>query len=384
MSGFDKERLALEAASGGKNTLILDDLGLPSVMVRIPKCRWSDIVDGGPDTTCSAFIIDGVEYDEIYISKFPNVVEGGRGYSLPGRDPAAYMNYDQARQYCETKGDGWHLMTNVEYMLLAHWCRVNGTIPRGNNWCGRDVDHKWEHGTPSYDWIINYNWNNMANKIDGTNYHHTGRTLTGSGPASWYHDGTIFGVDGLNGNVWEWTAGMRLQNGEIQIIPDNNAAKHIDQSESSTLWKAILQDGSLVAPGTANTLKYNSDTAGNNSQTVNRVGAPILDVVNDKPAYTGGGGITNDYYGYLDRTFETLTAKSGVTVPQIVKNLGFYPVDTNMNGDYLTVRNYGERLPLRGGGWFDGTNAGVFQLDLCDSRVAAYVSVGFRSAFVKL
>nr|WP_319487229.1 hypothetical protein [uncultured Caproiciproducens sp.] len=382
MSGFDKERLALEAASGGKNTLILDDLGLPSVMVRIPKCRWSDIVEGGPDTTCSAFIIDGVEHDEIFISKYHNVVDGGRGYSLPGRDPAAWMNYDQARQYCESKGDGWHLLTNVEYMLLAHWCRVNSTIPHGNNFCGRDIDHKWEHGVKSYDWLVNYSWNNLADSFDGTNYHHTGRTLTGSGPASWYHDGTIFGVDGLNGNVWDWVAGLRLQNGEIQIIPDNNAAKHIDQSKTSTLWKAISQDGALATSGAANTLKFNSDTAGNNTQTANRVGAPILDTVNDKPAYTGG--LTDDYFGYTDRTFESLTAKSGVTVPQILKNLGLFPVNASLGGDYFGVRNYGERLPLRGGGWGGGTSAGVFELYLNSTRSNVSDSVGFRSAFVKL
>lgn len=382
MSGFDKERLALEAASGGKNTLILDDLGLPSVMVRIPKCRWSDIVDGGPDTTCSAFIVDGVEYDEIFISKYHNIVEGGRAYSLPGRDPGAYMTLDQAKQYCEAKGSGWHLLTNVEYMLLAHWCRANGTIPHGNNWCGRDVDHKWEHGVPSYDWILNYNWNGMANSNDGTNYHHTGRTLTGSGPASWFHDATTFGVDDLNGNVWDWVGGLRLQNGEIQIIPDNNAAKHVDQSATSSLWKAILQDGSLVAPGTTDTLKINSDTVGNNSQTQTRIGAPILDVVNDKPAYTGG--VVDDYYGYLDETFQTFAAKTGVTVPQILKDLGLFPVSTDLGGDYLSVRNYGERVPLRGGYWSDGTSAGVFELSLGSSRALSVDSVGFRSAFVRL
>lgn len=359
---FDNERFALESASGGKNTLILDDLGFPSVMVRIPKCKWSDIVVGGPSTTCSAFIIDGVEHDEIFISKYHNIVEGDRAYSLAGRDPATWMNIDQAKQYCEAKGDGWHLLTNVEYMLLAHWCKTNGTIPYGNNNYGCDSAHAWEHGVLTPD--------------------RSGRTLTGTGPASWYHDNTTFGVDGLNGNMWDWVAGMRLQNGEIQIIPDNNAANHIDQSATSTLWKAVLQDGSLVAPGTANTLKMNSDTAGNNSQTINRTGTQIIDIVNDKPAYTGG--TTNESYGYMDGAFETLTAKSGVTVPIVLKDLGLFPVSSSLGGDYLGVRNYGERLPLRGGGWIDGANAGVFELDLSYSRALSDVSVGFRSAFVKL
>lgn len=63
------------------------------------------------------------------------------------------------------------------------------------------------------------------------------------------------------GNVWEWVAGLRLVNGEIQIIPDNDAAfASTDMSASSPLWKAIrASDGALVSPGTSGTLKYDID-----------------------------------------------------------------------------------------------------------------------------
>lgn len=380
--GYDRERLALESASGGKNTLILDDLGLPSVMVRIPKCRWSDIVPGGPSTTCSAFIINGKEVDSIYVSKYQNIIEGGRAYSLPGRDPAAWVNFDQAKAACEAKGKGWHLMSNAEWMMLAHWCKTNGTIPRGNNYCGRDVDHAWEHGVQSYDWVDANNWNNMANYHDDKGYHHTGRTLTGSGPASWRHDNTPDGVSDLNGNVWEWTSGLRLMNGEIQVIPDNNSAAAVDESRNSNLWRAILQDGSLALPGAANTLKYNGSVAGDATQTDHYIGAPMLDVKNDKPSYTGGN--VDDYYAQTSCVLESMTAASGVTVPQIAKDLGLFPVDSNLNGDAIWVRNYGERLPFRGGDWTGGAYAGVFALGLLDPRACTGGSVGFRAAFCDL
>ena len=79
--------------------------------------------------------------------------------------------------------------------------------------------------------------------------------LTGSGPNSWTHDGTPNGIYGLNGDGWEWAIGLRTNNGEIQILTGNNAAKNTaDLTAGSAEWKAILPDGTLVAPGTAGTL----------------------------------------------------------------------------------------------------------------------------------
>ena len=40
----------------------------------------------------------------------------------------------------------------------------------------------------------------------------------------WSHDGTPFGIWDLNGNVWEWVGELRIVDGEIQVIPDNDAA----------------------------------------------------------------------------------------------------------------------------------------------------------------
>lgn len=54
----------------------------------------------------------------------------------------------------------------------------------------------------------------------------------------------------MNGNVWEWCAGLRLVKGEVQVIADNNAAAPTcDMSASSAAWKAIsAATGELVAP----------------------------------------------------------------------------------------------------------------------------------------
>ena len=47
MPNFDDLKLSIEALSGGKNTVLFDDLGMPSVMVPFPKLKMSDLIAGG-------------------------------------------------------------------------------------------------------------------------------------------------------------------------------------------------------------------------------------------------------------------------------------------------------------------------------------------------
>ena len=47
----------------------------------------------------------------------------------------------------------------------------------------------------------------------------------------------------------------------------------------------------------------------------------------------------------------------------------------------IYMRNYGERLPYRGGHWHYGSDAGLAALGLDNSRVSAHTVIGFRPAF---
>ncbi len=46
LSTKDAYRQAVEAATDGKNTVMYDDKGNPSIMVRIPRFNIGDVIDG--------------------------------------------------------------------------------------------------------------------------------------------------------------------------------------------------------------------------------------------------------------------------------------------------------------------------------------------------
>ena len=200
-----------------------------------------------------------------------------------------------------------------------------------------------------------------------------GRVLTGSGPVSWTSDGTPFGLYDLNGNIYSGLPGVRLNAGEIQIIPDNDAADNTkDLSATSAAWRAILQDGSLVhtkwVTGTVYALNtyvvvadkvYKATTAGTSGGAepvwpTTTVGETITDGVTLVWTYDAAttlkydfvdlpvsGGLPQIITGAVQtnasafngtRTFETLAAASGVTVPNLMKLLALAPIDTSWCG----------------------------------------------------
>lgn len=343
MGNFDDLALAV-ASFGGNNAVKFDDLGMPSIMVGIPKMKYSDLITGGTQETLPWWIVDGVEKDVIWVSKYINVVVNDRAYSLPMKDPKCNINFDAALAACRRKGEGWHLNQNGVFAAINLWCQRNGFIPRGNTNWGKSYEKAYEHGITTY--------------IDGD--HGGGRTATGSGPVTWNHDGTPAGIADLCGNCHEWVAGLRINNGEIQIIPYGNSMKSdCNMGADSTEWKAIMPDGSLVEPGTAGTLHYDY------------ISGKI--VISNSTTSTFGQNIP----------FGNLAAASGVNIPQIAIAAGLIKdsADTyGTSGHQQYINTDGERLPFRGSS-FDNTSSGggaCLYLDAPRSHVGYRVS--FRSA----
>ena len=55
-ANFDSLKLTVEGMSGGKNTVIFDDMDMPSIMVRIPQMKFSELLTGGTQDVHDAFI----------------------------------------------------------------------------------------------------------------------------------------------------------------------------------------------------------------------------------------------------------------------------------------------------------------------------------------
>lgn len=336
------------------NEILLDDKGRPSVMVKIPKATYADLGLSGSGTH-PAWIVNGTEVPYIYVSKYQNVVVDGRAYSLPYKAPRKYVNFDQAVEYCQAKGAGWHLMSNVEWQAIALWCAKNECMPGGNNnGSYGDYYKTTEKGAPMP--VYDDSWSSDVPY-----------TATGSGPKSWFHNNDFSGIADLNGNVYEWVGGIRLNSGEFNIIPDNNTALHLDQSSTSTEWKAILpgsniNNATLVTPGTTGTLITISGGLG----------------VKGTDTAASSSGV------WYNRKASTCSSNLTVIPKQAYAHGLLNNNIESTRQDYAYFGSSGETLFCRGGCCNDSGYAGVFCLRGLNGRSSSFSDLGFRSAYVPL
>lgn len=309
----------------GNVVAIYDNAGIPSLMYRFERVSDKELF-GGSDKPHPAFVIGGEVYDEIYISVYQNCEINGKPYSLPYQKPWTNINNDAAADACFSKGEGWHLMTAAEWGLIANLCSKNGVFPHGNTNYGK--------------------WHGDENE-KGVTYGDGGKTLTGSGPATWTHDHTPEGVHDLCGNVWEMLRGARMKDGNLEVAKDNDAALDIDLTLAGDDWTAVLADN----------------------------GKPVRVSVDEGVMFTTDEAIEQDYTGDCWEDVDVDCISEQLT------ELGLYAGEPKAYC-YMDSTD-GEYFPIRGGSWGHGTAAGVFDSNFLNARTLAHGSIGFRSAYYK-
>ncbi len=349
-------RNAVEKASGGRNTMILDDQGNENIMVVIPRFNCEDInaavlAATGVDMqlgvgTHPAFRTNGVDRGEILVGKYLASSGAGGGCSvIGGVQPRTSVNYDTAKSMSANKGANWHMMSIHEWAAIAFWSLANGTVPRGNTNYGRAHDARHETALRAD--------NGMPGNVSGT-----GRTDTGSGPVTWAHDHSAYGVQDLAGNVWEWLDQMRLEDGRIITTLDN--------------------DPNIVEENWHRHTAYFDSSSSSQSGTGD-VGSSILNsTITNRNGPVGNDAYDNPYV--YDALFSTIAKDPSYAPNEALRRLLIESAgDTGLTGG-LWVRNYGDRFPLRGGSWSDGSIAGLGALNLNDARSYASAGIGFRPA----
>ena len=256
-----------------------------------------------------------------------------------GVQPLTSVTYDQAKSRCTGKGANWHLMSMHEWAAIALWSLANGTVPRGNTNYGRAHDKLHETARRAD--------NGVPGDASGT-----GRTDTGKGPATWTHDHTVHGIHDLVGNIWEWQDQMMLSEGQIKTTIDNNPSV----AEVDWVSHPAFYDSTSAAGGSPRL----------NSQVINRLGA-IGDSAN-------AGNSANV-------EFKLLTKEAAYTPSELMRRLLIETATANNLQGRLYMRNFGQRLPIRGGYWHVGVDAGLGALLLNNSRSNSNSRIGFRPAY---
>ena len=300
--------------------VVYDKNGLPNMMLKVentaPTKEQADPI----------FIVKGVEYDSIYLSRFLNSAVGGQVVSLPFRDPLASISMDDAIRKIRQKGEGWHLLTNCEWQYIKDTTRP-GT--HGNTAYGKYHGDDAERGVLS----------------------EYGRTETGSGPASWYHNGDKeTGIADTIGNVWKIVSGIRLKRGKLEYMPNNDAAApDADLSEESTEFLEVLADGSPVKIG---------------------------------PGENGMMITTKEVEGWdcVERGDVCIDLK---TVPDILKDLGIITDDTESETEIFAAdAELDEAICFVGAGWNYTSDSGPSALNFGHPRAHAYAGIGLFSALL--
>ncbi|MBJ6952879.1 hypothetical protein [Vibrio cholerae] len=327
---WDSSAMAIALASGGRLEVIKDAVGNAHLFgvwpiqtyeqLQIPNCPFTGVIDVFRKQ-------DGTFRSECRIAIHKSVNVGGRTVSRAGLAPYVNLNFDEFKTKASDLSGGFRML-DVYHDAFINWQILSiiakgGQQPRGNTEWGRAHNMISEVGRRVDGMLSNERTGN-------------GATLTGSGPNSWRHDGTAFGVSDWVGNVWEWIDGLKMVNGQFYL------AQYSGQPEAQ--WVAT---GRYINSG--NVLSMTPPTS------------PVSG----------------------EQTWGLLTKTGNYVGNELMQKLFIEPIDCTkiLNGRFY-YNTDGERLPLRRGSWSNAGNSGPAALYILSARSLRDSRFAGRLAFV--
>ncbi len=374
--------------SDGRNELIFDKAGHPHIMVnffcdekaRLDYLSASNTLFNSADTSLQtplhpAFIMDGTPIRGFRLAKYlmPRVsgvnyvaslynlspAYGGGGFSASTQGAIAAC-YASSTSTVNPDGEEVHLETLAENSYLYLMGARRAFECHGNTTYNRYHADTTEQGSPA-------EYTYSSNKS-------TPQTRTGTGPLEWYHDGTPWGVADLVGNMAEWCSGFRIKSGELQFLPNNDAGKAgitpADLSDTSTLWKALKEDGTWVdANMDAESYKYDY----------------LADITSGSAAFCLSKTLEHqqsDDNPYGSVTLKSMTAREGTTANVYLRVMGLFPLLANTPAGQAYMRNTAGviKAARRGGHWSYGSYAGLGSTSCYGGLTSTSSHVSTRSA----
>jgi hypothetical protein len=302
--------------------------------------------------------------------------------SRPGLPVWDYIKFPQAMIAAANKGKGWHLITAVEWAILAEWSRINGTMPHGGN----------ANTDPPSDTTYTSEKGQLDEHLHGENatWH---RALPGTGPNTWSHNHKVDGVWDLQGLTWQWVMGLAgvgadwTTNGYPRILASLSLKYKTSAFGRGTISGSGGATPTLTCDGAGvNWLKawaedafngmyiYIAEAAGGAGAwyTITDTTATTIILTN---ADTPGNGTATFYIAKVisvDITAGMTTGNRILTLRDADADLKPFAIPATVDGtgsniygkDIYYFDKNAERAALRGGLFDGGTSPGVFALSL--------------------
>jgi hypothetical protein len=295
----DTLRKTVEKQTEGAVTVLYDETGIPSFMLRVPCFKVETIDSSLGRGVHPAFVMNGKEVEEIFIGQVNATIIEGRAYSIPGEQATRNVNFDEARESCTKKGKGWHLLNNWEYAALVMY------LVKSRN---RYFEKAW----------------------------------------------------------WDWIDGLKIVDGELFTPGDNNFELPEQDWPSLGVFFDALKGRPIL------------------SKEITHYSEPDPKGADDDRDYdyTRLGCLSQLEYSVSPETKEHDFSNTELEkLAQMLIHPSATPVLAETD-DAIWVRNYGERVPFRGGGWHYGASAGLAALHLNYRRAFSHYGVGCRPAFI--